>query len=68
MRLRYALLDTIRGYALLAWGYVVLRIVVNGVDFNTPFIDGLPGSILEVAVGTFVISAVATALWKWTDD
>jgi hypothetical protein len=55
-----ALFLAIWAYSMLAWLYIVLRIVVSKVEMSAPFIDAYPWiSIWQTGAVTFVISFVA---------
>ncbi len=55
-------------FSFLLWLYVVLRIVVNGVDVHWPFVDSVP-SISVSAVGAFSFGlsflTLFVYLWLW---
>ncbi len=51
-------------YSLLVWIYIVLRIVLNGVDVYEPFIDRYPYiSILELAFLAFGVSFLSMFIY-----
>jgi len=55
-------------FSLLLWLYIVARIVVNGVDVHTPFVDSVP-SVSFSALGAFAFGLSSLSmfvyLWIW---
>lgn len=63
-----SLVLTVWVFSLLLWLYIVVRIVVNGVDVHTAFVDSIPGvSFSAVGVFSFGLSFLGmfTYLWIW---
>jgi hypothetical protein len=61
-----ALVFTTWVYSTLLWLYIVVRVVVSGVDVHWPFYDSIQGISISV-VGTiaFGLSAVAMFVYLW---
>ncbi len=50
----------------LVWLYIVLRVVLNGVDVHWPFVDSVPSiSISAVGAFTFFVFVVSMFLYLW---
>ncbi len=63
-----SLVLTVWVFSLLLWLYIVVRIIVNGVDVHSPFVDSIPGmSFSATAAFSFVLSFLSmfTYLWLW---
>ena len=65
MKLRYAVLPTIKWYCLAVWAYCAVRIFTGGFDWSERFIWNVPVTFWELAIVAFVASAVADVLWRW---
>ena len=51
-------------FSMLAWLYVVLRIVINGVDMSTPFIDAFPiFNIWQTGAIAFVLAFLSVFVY-----
>jgi len=51
-------------FSILAWLYVVLRIVINGVDMSTPFIDAFPIlNIWQTGAVAFVLAFLSVLVY-----
>jgi hypothetical protein len=55
-------------FSMLLWLYIVARIIVNGVDVHTPFVDSVP-SVSFSALGAFAFGlsflTMFFYLWIW---
>jgi hypothetical protein len=61
-----ALVFTTWVYSTLLWLYIVVRVVVSGVDVHWPFFDSIPGiSISLVGALAFCLSFVAIFVYLW---
>jgi len=48
----------------LIWCYCILRIFTAvTIQFYDPFIDGIPGTFLEISIGSFIIFLVTIFLY-----
>jgi hypothetical protein len=55
-------------FGMLLWLYIVARIIVNGVDVHTPFVDSVPAvSFSALGVFAFGLSffSMFVYLWIW---
>ncbi|MDW5563448.1 MAG: hypothetical protein SA339_09500 [Methanomassiliicoccus sp.] len=55
-------------FSMLMWSYIVLRIVINGVDVHYPFIDSIPAYSIElVGAASFGLAflSMLTYLTLW---
>ncbi len=50
----------------LVWLYIVVRVVLNGVDVHWPFVDSIPSvSISAVGAFTFLVFVLSMFLYLW---
>jgi hypothetical protein len=71
-RILRALTLTAWAYSTLVWLYLAARIIINGVAFDSLFIDAIPwlGTFLQLAEASFLISMVSFFIYLvvfWRD-
>lgn len=65
-RLLRALVVTVGLFSFLAWLYIILRIVFNGVPVTSPFLDHFPSlSFWVLGAFTFALSFLCTLVYVW---
>lgn len=61
-----SLVLTVGVFSFLLWLYIVMRIVFNDVDVNTPFVDSVPSiSFSILGAFSFGLCALATFVYLW---
>lgn len=61
-----ALVLTTAIFSFLAWLYIVLRVVINGIDPPMSFLNSFPSiSFSDVGAFTFGLSALSTFVYLW---
>ena len=61
-----ALVLTTGVFSFLLWLYIVLRVLISGVDVHWPFVDSVPGlSISAMGAFSFGLSFLCMFLYLW---
>jgi hypothetical protein len=59
MRAIRAAMATLAIASFVIWTYCIIRIFLDQIDFSKPFIDGIPGTFLEISIGSFIFLLTA---------